>query len=80
MKNVTQTLITELPLERSRIRVDLDLQHRQKGLLWYDTYAVKVRATFRARNPDTVPRRMAAHLMFASEQGQFDNFVFRRKK
>src|SRR5688572_21091777 len=40
VKNVTETLVTELPLESSKIRVDLDLQHRQKGLLWYSTYKV----------------------------------------
>src|SRR6266849_3096692 len=28
----------ELPLESSHITVDLNLEHRQKGLLWYSTY------------------------------------------
>src|SRR5215210_4190711 len=40
VKKVTEEVVTELPLESSRIDVDLDLQHRQKGLLWYSTYKV----------------------------------------
>lgn len=27
----------ELPLEASHLNVDLNLEHRQKGLLWYNT-------------------------------------------
>src|SRR3954465_13990542 len=33
-----------LPLESSLIRVSLDLDHRQKGLLWYSTYRVDFQA------------------------------------
>jgi len=66
-----------LPVDSSRVAVELALDHQKKGLLWYDTYAVRVRATYRVRNPDAVPRPISAHLSFASEQGQFDNFAFR---
>src|SRR5438034_10249705 len=34
-------------LESSRIDVDLDLEHRQKGLLWYSTYGVKFAGVYR---------------------------------
>src|SRR5438270_12154126 len=38
---VTQETVTRwLPLEGSHINVNLDLEHRQKGLLWYSTYKV----------------------------------------
>lgn len=50
VKNVTETLVTELPLETSRINVDLDLQHRQKGLLWYSTYKVAFSGAYGFRN------------------------------
>ena len=50
VKNVTETLVTELPLESSRINVDLDLQHRQKGLLWYSTYKVAFSGAYGFRN------------------------------
>ncbi len=36
--------------ESSRIDVDLDLEHRRKGLLWYSTYAVKFAGVYVFRN------------------------------
>jgi hypothetical protein len=36
--------------ESSRIEVDLNLEHRQKGLLWYSTYAVKFTGVYVFRN------------------------------
>ena len=44
-------------LTQSRVKADLRLTHRQKGLLWYDTYDVGFTGRFVARNPDAV----AAH-------------------
>jgi Inner membrane protein CreD len=43
---------TPVPLapESSRIEVDLNLEHRQKGLLWYSTYAVKFTGVYVFRN------------------------------
>src|SRR2546422_3688334 len=41
IETVTQDKVTTaLPLEGSHINVDLNLEHRQKGLLWYSTYKV----------------------------------------
>jgi len=42
-----------LPLESSRIDVRLDLDHRQKGLLWYSTYRVAFSGAFGFRNAST---------------------------
>src|SRR5512141_2368273 len=39
-RTVEETTAVPLPLESSRIEVSLDLEHRQKGLLWYSTYKV----------------------------------------
>jgi hypothetical protein len=39
-KVVDEIVDTPLPLEQSRIRVALDLDQRQKGLLWFATYRV----------------------------------------
>jgi hypothetical protein len=39
-----------LPLESSRIRADLNLEHRQKGLLWYSTYKVAFSGAYVFRN------------------------------
>src|SRR5262245_30161919 len=41
IETVTQETVTRwLPLEASHMKVDLNLEHRQKGLLWYSTYKV----------------------------------------
>jgi hypothetical protein len=39
-----------LPLERTRAHAALNLEHRQKGLLWYATYQVDYRAEYSFRN------------------------------
>lgn len=71
--------ITQIPVsfDSSRVGVKLGLDHRRKGLLWYDTYGVGLRATYRAHNDTGQPRLIVAHLTFPSDQVQFDNFQFR---
>lgn len=39
-----------LALDQTRANVSFDLDHRQKGLLWYSTYGVSFGGTFRFRN------------------------------
>ncbi len=39
-----------LALDQTRAAVAFDLDHRQKGLLWYSTYGVSFAGTFRFRN------------------------------
>lgn len=78
-QQVQKTILEEvpLPIASSRINVRLFLEPRQRGLLWYDTYRVEFRATYRARNTTGQAREIATHLAFPSDQIQFDNFVFR---
>ena len=44
-EEVTRPVVREipLPLERTRAQVDLDLEQRRRGLLWYPTYHGRVR-------------------------------------
>ncbi len=65
-----------LVLDSSRVEVDLAHEPRQKGLLWYDTYGVRVRATYRVRNPDDVERTLVTHFTFPSADAVYDGFVF----
>src|SRR3990172_4991475 len=44
-------VITPIELESSNIQVDLKLQHRRKGLLWYSTYDVDFAADYIFKNP-----------------------------
>ena len=76
---VTRTIIDRDPVgvTQSRIEVALDLDHRQKGLLWYDTYGVDFRARYRIRNPDEEPRTLDVQFTFPSGEAIYDNFQFR---
>jgi hypothetical protein len=77
--SVTRVVVERVPIaiESSLIDVALALEHRRKGLLWFDTYGVVLRATYRARNPDTESRPVVAHLTYPAEHVQLDNFVLR---
>lgn len=47
------TVRTPLLLEQTRADVTFDLEHRQKGLLWYSTYNVAFQGAYRFRNTTT---------------------------
>ena len=78
-KEVKKTVIDDDPvrLTQSRVKADLRLTHRQKGLLWYDTYDVVFSGRFLARNPDAVERTIGVELRFPSAQAIYDGFLFR---
>lgn len=62
-----------VPLRSSRVLVDIALEQRQKGLLWYNLYAVTFRAHYVVRN-DTGSRLLTLHFPFPSAQGTYTNF------
>lgn len=47
---VTKKVVQILPLDASRVSVNLDLEPRQKGLLWYDTYRADFSGSYRVIN------------------------------
>ncbi|MFI5111966.1 MAG: inner membrane CreD family protein [Terriglobales bacterium] len=59
--------------EASRIDVDLDLDQRQKGLLWYSTYKVGFAGTYTFRNPTDQPQKMFVTLKLPAEQAIYDD-------
>jgi inner membrane protein involved in colicin E2 resistance len=77
-KQVSKTVFRPVPvvLESTRATVDLDLEHRRKGLLWYATYTVIFKGTFTFRNPDAEVRELRVHLPLPAENALFDDFVF----
>jgi inner membrane protein involved in colicin E2 resistance len=76
VKKVTEEFITPLPLESSRVDVDLDLQHRQKGLLWYSTYKVGFSGVYGFRNPSDKEQTVDFKLQFPTAQAIYDNLTF----
>ncbi len=55
----------------------LKLEHRKKGLLWFSTYVVDYRATYRLRNDGAEPRTMFVEFHFPATNALYDDFTFR---
>jgi inner membrane protein involved in colicin E2 resistance len=77
VERVTEAKVnTQLPLESSHVNVDLNLEHRQKGLLWYSTYKVAFDGAYAFRNPSDKDRTVAFTLDFPTAQAVYDDLVF----
>ena len=64
------------PLVRTDANVTLDLEQRQKGLLWFDTYAVAFRSTYTFVNTDADSRRVRLRFTFPAPHAMYDDFTF----
>ncbi|HYT49785.1 MAG TPA: inner membrane CreD family protein [Pyrinomonadaceae bacterium] len=77
IETVTQeTVTTQLPLDSSHINVDLNLEHRQKGLLWYSTYKVDFGGAYTFRNTSDKDQNVTFTLSFPTAQAIYDDLVF----
>jgi len=76
VKTVEEDVDTDLPLESSNIDVDLNLEHRQKGLLWYSTYKVAFAGVYGFRNTSDKEQNVNFELKFPTSQAIYDNLVF----
>jgi len=65
----------DLPLESSQINVDLDLAHRQKGLLWYSTYVMKFAGVFSFANTSSEEQMVTFSLPFPAQQAIYDGLT-----
>src|SRR5712692_2224879 len=64
-----------LQLDSTRVKVDLNLNHRQKGLLWYSTYAVDFVGDYSFHNDATVPRSVTLRLPFPAQRAVYDGLT-----
>ena len=76
VKMVTENVYTYLPLESSKIDVNLDLAHRQKGLLWYSTYKVDFMGHYAFRNTSDKEQAIEFDLEFPTTNAIYDNLTF----
>jgi inner membrane protein involved in colicin E2 resistance len=77
IERVTQEKVaTALPLEGSHLNVDLNLEHRQKGLLWYSTYKVSFDGAYLFRNTSDKDQNVSFTLNFPTAQAIYDDLVF----
>lgn len=63
-------------LDSSDVKVDLHLDYRQKGLLWYSTYTVDFDGKYRFTNPTDQPITMTVQFVFPAANTLYDNFKF----
>lgn len=76
VKTVETTNTTWLPLESSVVDVDLNLEHRQKGLLWYSTYKVGFSGVYTFHNTSDKEQIVNFGLKFPTAQAIYDNLTF----
>lgn len=76
VKTVQDEVTTSLPLESSAIQVALDLEHRQKGLLWYSTYKVDFSGGYGFRNLSDKEETVDFTLNFPTSQAIYDDLTF----
>lgn len=75
-RTVTETIKHFVPLESSDVDVTLDLEHRQKGLLWYSTYKVALAGAYTFRNHTAAPRDIFFRLPLPAQRAMYDDLVF----
>ena len=76
VKTIQEEVTTLLPLESSAVDVALDLEHRQKGLLWYSTYKVAFAGIYGFRNTSDKERTVNFVLNFPTSKAIYDDLVF----
>lgn len=75
-RTMPRTQSIALPLEQSRLRVGLDLQHRQKGLRWFSTYGVAFAGRYTFRNPADGPHTATIAFRLPARQAVYDDLTF----
>lgn len=77
-RETTKAVVRSVPvnLESTQASVDLGLEHRRKGLIWYATYTVLFKASYTFRNPDPVARELHVRFPLPAQDGLFDDFIF----
>ncbi len=60
----------------SDVAVNLNLEYRQKGLLWYSTYKVGFQGDYEFKNPDSVARAVYVSLKLPAAQAIYDGLKF----
>ncbi len=76
IKTTNEEVTTDLPLEGSAIDVAIDLDPRQKGLLWYSTYKVAFKGVYEFRNTSSKEQLVEFTLPFPTTQAVYDDLTF----
>jgi inner membrane protein involved in colicin E2 resistance len=71
-KTETRDVTDAVPLNSSRIVVDLHIDYRQKGLLWFSTYRVGFAGNYTFQNPAGREETFTIRLPLPSKQAVYD--------
>jgi inner membrane protein involved in colicin E2 resistance len=74
VENVKRTITHDLPLQASAIKVNLSLEHRQKGLLWYATYKVGFDGNYTFRNDTDQEQLVLLRFKYPAAKAIYDDF------
>jgi inner membrane protein involved in colicin E2 resistance len=74
-RSANEFVSTPLPLESSDIDVSFELEHRQKGLLWYSTYKVNFSGTYTFVN-NTDSEKATFTFNFPSSNAIYADLIF----
>lgn len=77
VENKVETTDHPINLTSSDVSVDLKLEHRRKGLLWYSTYKVGFRSSYKVVNTTDQTRDILFEYYFPTTEGVYDNFSFK---
>jgi inner membrane protein involved in colicin E2 resistance len=70
----TTEQVTAAPL-KTRAKVNLSLEHRQKGLNWYSTYKVDFEGSYRMRNPMEKEALVNFNVQLPATEASYDNLL-----
>ena len=74
-RQVTESVPVGVPVESSRVNVAIRLDPRQKGLLWYSTYAVDFSGAYGFRNSSAQDQSVSFQLKFPASQAVYDDLA-----
>ena len=74
-REVSEAVPVGLPVESSRVNVAIHLDPRQKGLLWYSTYAVEFAGAYSFRNTAAQDQQVSFQLKFPAAQAVYDDLA-----
>ena len=76
VESYTETVKNPMIFDGSEIDVNLKLEHRRKGLLWYSIYKVRFHGKYSITNNSKEIQHFIFDYKFPTADGIYDNFAF----
>src|SRR5438067_4610962 len=77
IRRSTTTKTVNLDLEQSRVKVNFNLDHRKKGLLWYSTYGVDFAGEYLFRNDSEQPHVTTFTFPLPTQNAVYDGLLLK---